>query len=253
MAKYKFTQSQFDNIRLLLKNRAAESRDKQKRSRAEIRRLGFMISDYFKGFTDLDFNKLLDKGEIEIVDGPICFLEPTSVMAGPKKPLSIIKTGISKHALPPIVDEATEYLVLGTMPGEQSLLKREYYNNPRNHFWNIISLAFNEGKQFADYTHKLKILAANKIGLWDVLNTCEREGSLDASIKSYTFNELGRLFEDFPNIKKVIFNGQDSYKYFKSLAINNGGKQYHQLTSTSSANTHKTVEKKAEEWKAVLT
>ncbi len=62
MTKYKFTQSQFDEISLLLKRRPTENRDEQKKTRAKIRRLGFMISDYFNGFTDLDFKRLLHLG-----------------------------------------------------------------------------------------------------------------------------------------------------------------------------------------------
>lgn len=68
MTKYKFTQSQYDEIRLLLKRRVTESRDEQKKTRGKIRKLGFMISDYFNGFNENDFKKLLDKGEIVIVD-----------------------------------------------------------------------------------------------------------------------------------------------------------------------------------------
>ncbi|HOF90867.1 MAG TPA: hypothetical protein PLO02_02895 [Tenuifilaceae bacterium] len=67
MAKYKFTQSQFDEILLLLKRRVTESRDEQKKTRAKIRKLGFHISDYFTGFSDIDFKKLLSKGDIEII------------------------------------------------------------------------------------------------------------------------------------------------------------------------------------------
>lgn len=71
MTKYKFTQSQYDEIRLLLKRRVTESRDEQKKTRGKIRKLGFMISDYFNGFNENDFKKLLDKGEIVIVDKSI--------------------------------------------------------------------------------------------------------------------------------------------------------------------------------------
>ncbi len=71
MAKYKFTKSQFDEIRFLLKKRATESPDEQKKLRSKIRNLGFMISDYYKGFSDIDFKRLLDNGEIEIVDKQI--------------------------------------------------------------------------------------------------------------------------------------------------------------------------------------
>ena len=67
MVKYKFTQSQFDEILLLLKRRVTESRDEQKKTRDIIRKLGFHISDYFTGFSDIDFKKLLSKGDIEII------------------------------------------------------------------------------------------------------------------------------------------------------------------------------------------
>ncbi|MDV3736740.1 hypothetical protein CMU11_06430 [Elizabethkingia anophelis] len=66
MARHEFTQSQFDEISMLLKRRVSENRSEQKKTRARIRKLGFMISDYFTGFSDLDFKKLLDKGEIKI-------------------------------------------------------------------------------------------------------------------------------------------------------------------------------------------
>jgi hypothetical protein len=68
MIEYKFTQAQFDEISLLLKRRQTESRDEQKKIRAKIRALGFKISDYFNGFSDLDFKRLLDTGIIKIID-----------------------------------------------------------------------------------------------------------------------------------------------------------------------------------------
>jgi len=253
MTKYKFTQSQFDEIGLLLKRRPTESREEQKKTRAKIRRLGFMISDYFNGFSNFDFKKLLNKGDIEIIDKRIPAAAQLIKKTVTKHTIPKSKNSISKQALLPVIDRTTEYLVLGTMPGEQSLLNQEYYNNPRNQFWNIISSAFNNGKRFLDYNDKLKTLAKNKIGLWDVLDTCEREGSLDSSIKNQTLNNFDKLFKDFPNVKIVIFNGQESYSYFNSLVLDKGSKRYRQLTSTSSANTHKTLDEKIQEWKIALT
>jgi hypothetical protein len=94
MTKYEFTQSQYDEIRLLLKRRATESRDEQKKTRGKIRKLGFMISDYFNGFNENDFKKLLDKGEIVIVDKSI-LTKPQIIKkanANPQKNASIKKT-----------------------------------------------------------------------------------------------------------------------------------------------------------------
>lgn len=212
-----------------------------------------MISDYFNGFTDLDFKKLLDKGYIEIVGKQISTSTVTARNSVPKQTILKPKTRISKQALPPVIDKTTEYLVLGTMPGEQSLLHQQYYNNPRNQFWKIIATAFNDNKTFANYEDKLATLKNNKIGLWDVLDTCDREGSSDSSIKNLTLNNFDKLFKEFPNIKTVIFNGQDSYYYFNSLVHDRADKKYLQLSSTSSANGHKTLAEKTKEWKTALT
>lgn len=252
MIKYKFTQSKFDEISLLLKRRVKESRDEQKKTRNKIRTLGFKISDYFNGFTELDFKILLDKGDIEIIETKTLVSKQSikNIVAKQSNPKS--KSNIAKQGLPPVINKTTEYLILGTMPGEESLLNQEYYNNSRNQFWNIISSVFNNDSRFLDYNDKLNILAKNKIGLWDVLDTCEREGSLDSNIKSQTINNFDKLFNDFPNIKRVIFNGQESYAYFKSQNLDQSGKEFIYLTSTSSANTHKTFEQKLQVWKTAL-
>lgn len=252
MSKYKFTQGQFDEICSLLRRRPTESRDEQKKTRGRIRKLGFRISDYFTGFSDLDFKKLFDKGEIEITSGQNSVAN-TSITKTITKATIPTKSSISKKGLPPVIDNLTEYLILGTMPGERSLLHQEYYNNPRNQFWNIISTLFNNGKNFLSYNEKLDTIRKHKIGLWDVLDTCDRTGSLDSNIKNQTLNNFEKLFEHYPNIKTVIFNGQDSCSYFNSLVQDRRDKVYRQLTSTSSANTHKTLDEKTKEWKAVLT
>jgi len=251
MVKYIYTQSQFDTISLLLKRRPIESRDDQKKSRAKIRKLGFMISDYFNGFTDL--NKLLEKGEIKIVEKQTSLVTRTTKKAVFKQTILKPKTSISKQALLPIIERTTEYLVLGTMPGEQSLLNQQYYNNPRNQFWKIIEAAFNDNKPLTNYRDKITTLKNNRIGLWDVLDTCDRAGSSDFNIENPTLNNFDRLFKEFPNIKTVIFNGVDSYNYFNSLVQDKADKKYLQLSSTSSANTHKTIVEKTQEWKTALT
>ena len=253
MTKYKFTKSQFDKISLLLKRRVTESRDEQKKTRVKIRTLGFMISDYFNGFTNLDFKKPLDIGDIEIIGNQISLATQVNKKNVPKQTISKSKSSISKRALPPVIDKTTKFLVLGTMPGEQSLLNQEYYNNPRNQFWKIIADGFNNKKKFVDYNEKLTALKNNKIGLWDVLDTCDREGSSDSKIKNPALNNFEKLFKKFSNIKTVIFNGKDSYNYFNSLVHDKVDKNYLQLSSTSSSNGHKTLAEKTREWKAALT
>lgn len=251
MAKYTFTQEQFDAIYKYLKRRKFENRDEQKRTRMQIRNLGFRISEFFPGFSETEFKNLLITGEVKIVGKQAVVDKPpigkTSEKVNPISTHEILKQGIA-----PIVDEETEFLILGTMPGEQSLKQQEYYSNASNHFWIIISTLFNSGKRFGGYNDKIAALKKNKIGLWDVLNSCIRAGSLDSNIKNATTNDFCELFVKFPNIHTIIFNGQDSYTYFMSTVKLSSGKTYIQLSSTSSANTHRTLEEKIQEWKGAL-
>ncbi len=212
-----------------------------------------MISDHFNGFSDFDFKRLLEKGDIEITSGQHTKKQQLPIEGRTAITNVSLESVALKKALPPIIDKSTEYLILGTMPGEKSLVHQEYYNNPRNQFWNIISDLFKNGKPFTNYNDKLDFLKKHKIGLWDVLDTCDREGSLDSRIKNITVNNFEKLFYEYPNIKVVIFNGQDSCNYFSTYIKNKSGKKtFIQLTSTSSTNTHKTLDEKTKEWQAAL-
>ena len=100
------------------------------------------------------------------------------------------------------------------MPGKQSLEKQQYYGNPRNHFWPIISQLFNiEIPQY--YEKKLELLQSKGIGLWDSIQSCERQGSLDATIKNEIPNDFEALFHQFPQIQCVLLNGGKSFEVFK--------------------------------------
>ena len=119
-----------------------------------------------------------------------------------------------KNILLPIVDSSTRVLIVGSMPGKQSLEKQQYYGNPRNHFWPIMG----ELLQIAipnDYTERIALLKNNAIGLWDTIATCEREGSLDAAIRNEKPNDFQTLFEQYPNIQLVLFNGAKAFEVFK--------------------------------------
>src|ERR1700736_657566 len=83
-------------------------------------------------------------------------------------------------SFPPVVDDATRVLVLGSMPGEMSLRTQQYYAHPRNAFWCIMSelLRFDP---CSDYQVRLRTLCSAGIGLWDALQACDRVGSLDSA------------------------------------------------------------------------
>lgn len=106
MAKYIFTQAQFDEISMLLKRRNTEPRDKQKTTRAKIRRLGFNISDYFNGFSENDFQSLLAKKEIEIIGASISKIKSAEAET---KSIQSVSKDKDEHYVLNICDEVLGY------------------------------------------------------------------------------------------------------------------------------------------------
>ncbi|UUV24234.1 MULTISPECIES: DNA-deoxyinosine glycosylase [Lysinibacillus] len=159
-----------------------------------------------------------------------------------------------KNILLPIVDSATRVLIVGSMPGKQSLEKQQYYGNPRNHFWPIMG----ELLEIAipnDYTERIALLKNNAIGLWDTIATCEREGSLDAAIRNEKPNDFQTLFEQYPNIQLVLFNGAKAFEVFKKhigLELLDG-RAYKKMPSTSPipGKNIKTFTEKLEDWRII--
>ena len=154
-------------------------------------------------------------------------------------------------SFPPFVNDETEILILGSIPGVISLTKQEYYGNKNNQFWKIIYSIFDTLPVSDHYDEKISLLIQNKIGIWDVLANCERKGSLDMHIKNQTENNINELLLQFPKIKQVLFNGKESYRYFNNKFGSIEGISYHVLPSTSPANTMK-FEEKLRLWREVL-
>jgi len=141
------------------------------------------------------------------------------------------------YSFPYFINSNTEILILGTMPGSVSLAKQEYYANPRNHFWKIMYSLF-DGLPIADgFKEKVQFLQSNKVGLWDVLENCERKGSLDIHIKNQKENDFETLLKEFPSITKIIFNGKQSHAFFSKRFGQIEGITYYVMPSTSPANT----------------
>ncbi len=153
----------------------------------------------------------------------------------------------------PVIDEHCKIIILGTMPGVRSLEKQQYYGHKRNSFWAIISNLFNRGS-ITDYEEKKAMLLENNIALWDVLQACEREGSLDSNIKNPVPNDFKTLFLKYPNIKTIYFNGEPAEKLFRKLVIKKTGNidiPIYRLPSTSPANAIK-FELKLTYWSVIL-
>lgn len=158
------------------------------------------------------------------------------------------------QGLKPVIDQDSKVLILGSMPSEESLRKQEYYGNPRNRFWRIIGTLFSsEQLTEAKYGQKLEFILKHKLALWDVIASCEREGSLDSRIKSPLANPFADIFAQYPGIRYVAFNGKKAFEVYKRQVGFNlkKGIIYHTLPSTSPANTL-SWEQKLDEWQILF-
>jgi hypoxanthine-DNA glycosylase len=116
----------------------------------------------------------------------------------------------------PVVGSRPRILILGSMPGVASLDAQEYYALARNAFWPIMGELFGAGVELA-YRQRLDVLTTCRVALWDVLGSCVRPGSLDASIDAHSVaaNNFSRLFNDYPTINQVFFNGKKAAEMYR--------------------------------------
>lgn len=152
--------------------------------------------------------------------------------------------------LPPVLNRATRILVLGSFPGAASLAAGQYYAHPRNQLWPILSALTGEDLAGMPYARRVAGLLAHGIGLWDVLGSCERAGSLDSSIRQPAANDFARLRQLCPLLETVGFNGKAAGKFAPRFAAE--GLRTVLLPSTSPAHAGLGREQKLAAWVALL-
>lgn len=157
---------------------------------------------------------------------------------------------------PPLVSAGAKVLILGSLPGNMSLQRQEYYAHPRNAFWYIIRTLLGLDDDLS-YDERAKALMNHGIALWDVVATCQREGSLDSSIEgeSIRVNDFKQFFRQYPEIRHVFFNGMKAEQEFRrrvlpSLGVN--ALQYCRLPSTSPAMASLSREAKRALWEDIV-
>ena len=151
-----------------------------------------------------------------------------------------------KAGLPPIARSNARVFLLGSLPGDASLAARQYYAHPTNQFWRLLGTAIGEELQSLDYDARLQRLAERRVGLWDVIATASRHGSLDQAIREAEHNRIEHLLHDFHDLRAIAFNGRTAGTIGRKLI----GKPPRtvaliDLPSSSAANTQPLSEKAA--------
>jgi len=116
------------------------------------------------------------------------------------------------RGFPPVVNRGIETLILGSFPSIASLGKAQYYGHPQNHFWRLVGAVMTEPLSEMDYDRRLKTLLEHRIGLWDIIGACRRDGSLDSSIRDPRHNDFSCVTDIAKKLRRVCFNGKTAAK-----------------------------------------
>jgi hypoxanthine-DNA glycosylase len=152
-----------------------------------------------------------------------------------------------KRSSAPVVDRETRLLVLGSLPGEVSLAQGRYYAHPRNQFWLLMGAAIDADLDAMDYGDRLRTLLAAHVGLWDVVESAVRIGSLDSSIRLKSANRLAELAAGLPRLGAIAFNGGRSARIGRRHLGPSTGLALIDLPSSSPAHTMP-LARKREQW-----
>jgi hypoxanthine-DNA glycosylase len=154
------------------------------------------------------------------------------------------------RGLAPVAGPGTRLLLLGSFPSEASLAAGQYYAHPRNQFWPLLSALFGVELRALPYAQRLREVEGFGLGIWDVYAACEREGSLDASIRSARPNALAELVARLPALRGIAHNGGESAR---SLRITRAlAPRVWRLPSSSPANASWSFERKLAAWREVF-
>jgi TDG/mug DNA glycosylase family protein len=158
------------------------------------------------------------------------------------------------EGLAPVFRHDAQVLVLGTLPGELSLQRQQYYAHPRNSFWRIVAEVLGAGPPLA-YQEGLQLLLDRRVALWDVCARARRPGSLDTSITEAVPNDFADFFQRAPEIMRICFNGAKAQSLYDRLVmpVQTPIPVTHLcLPSTSPANAATPYDTKLREWAGAL-
>lgn len=153
------------------------------------------------------------------------------------------------HPIPPVFDENSKVLILGSFPSVRSREEGFFYGHPQNRFWKVTSSVFGENTP-SGTEEKKAFLLRNHIALWDVIGSCEINGSSDSSIRNATVNDVS-LILNTAKIHSVYLNGRKAYQLYQKFMFPLTGREGICLPSTSPANAAWSTDKLTEAWKII--
>ena len=153
------------------------------------------------------------------------------------------------HPIAPVFDKDSKVLILGSFPSVRSREEGFFYGHPQNRFWKVTSQIFGEELPFT-IDEKKAFLIRNHIALWDVIGSCEIDGSSDSSIRDVTVNDLSVILGT-ADIRAIFLNGKKAEQYYLKYLFPILKRDAVCLPSTSPANAAWNLEKLITVWGAI--
>ena len=153
------------------------------------------------------------------------------------------------HPIPPLYDEHSKILILGSFPSVKSREQQFFYGHKQNRFWKVLAQVLKCGVP-EDIPQKKAMLTEHHIAVWDVIASCEITGSSDASIRDVKPNDLSRILS-VADIRTIYLNGGKAYQLYQKYIFPVTGREAYPLPSTSPANAGYSLERLVEAWQVV--
>ncbi|MCM1037683.1 MAG: DNA-deoxyinosine glycosylase [Roseburia sp.] len=154
------------------------------------------------------------------------------------------------HNIPPLYDEKSRILILGSFPSVKSREGQFFYHHPQNRYWKVMAAVFHAPVP-QTIAEKKEMILSHHAAMWDVIASCDISGSSDSSIKNVVPNDIGRLLAE-TQIQKIYTNGGTAHKYYQKYIKNKIGKEDIVLPSTSPANAAWSLERLTAAWREAL-
>ena len=153
------------------------------------------------------------------------------------------------HEIPPVFDEHSRILILGSFPSVKSREARFFYGHPQNRFWKVLA-AVTDQETPRTIPEKKEFLLRNGIALWDVIASCDIQGSSDSSIRNVVPNDLSEILRK-ADIRQIYANGGTAFRLYRKYTYPAVGKEAVRLPSTSTANAACSLEKLTGQWSVI--
>lgn len=153
------------------------------------------------------------------------------------------------HNIPPVYNQESQILILGSFPSVKSREAQFFYHHPQNRFWKVLASLY-DNQPLETIDEKKAFLLQHHIALWDVIASCDIKGSSDSSIENIQINNIQKLIQQ-THIQKIYTNGKKAHDIYQKYCLPMTQIEDICLPSTSPANASYQMDRLLQYWKII--